>query len=127
MKHTNWVLLTFAITAILTGLLVQSAVVSGMAQFAYPDNPIGGLVSTSTVTGVVAAALCFIVLIRYPRAITFTDETVGEMKQVTFPERDEAMRASTTVVLTTFFTAGLLAAYDFIWKNLADLFLFTEG
>jgi hypothetical protein len=27
--------------------------------------------------------------------------------------------------LTTLFTAGLLAVYDLIWKNLADLVLFA--
>lgn len=126
MKNPNWVLLTFAIAAILMGVLVQAAVVSGMAQFAYPDNPIGGLVATSTVAGTLAAALCFVILIRYRKAMTFTDEVVGEVRQVTFPERDEAMRASTTVVLTTFFTAALLAGYDFIWKNVADGFFFSE-
>lgn len=127
MKNPNWVLLTFAIAAIFAGLLVQAAMVSGMAQFSYPDNPVFGLVSTSTLGGVAGAALTFVVLIRYRKAISFTDEVVGELKQVAFPERDEAMRASTTVVLTTFLTAALLASYDFIWKNLADLFLFTEG
>jgi preprotein translocase SecE subunit len=46
---------------------------------------------------------------------------------VTWPSREETVRASTTVVLTTLFMASLLAVYDFTWKNLADLFLFTEG
>lgn len=127
MRHPNWVLLSFVIGAILVGLLVQSAAISGMAQFSYPDNRIGGLLQTSSALGIGAFALSIIVLFRYKRALMFTDEVVGELKQVTWPTRDETLRASTTVVLTTFFTAALLAAYDFLWKNLADYFLFTNG
>ena len=32
-----------------------------------------------------------------------------------------------TSVLTTFFTAAVLAAYDAVWKNLADLVLFNQS
>jgi preprotein translocase SecE subunit len=115
------------VTAILTGMLVQSAAVSGMAQFSYPDNTLFGLVSTSTAIGVGAFVITSVFLLRYRTGLQFTDETVSQLKQVTWPSREETLRASTTVVLTTFFTAFLLAAYDFLWKNLADLFLFTEG
>jgi hypothetical protein len=37
------------------------------------------------------------------------------------------MSATTTVIATTLFVAALLAFYDLIWKNVADLVLFTEG
>lgn len=124
-RHPNWVLLSFVVAAILVGLLVQSASISGMAQFNYPDNRIAGLLSSTSALGLGAFTLSLIILVRYKRALMFTDEVVGELKQVTWPTRDETLSASTTVVLTTFFTAGLLAAYDFIWKNLADYFLFT--
>jgi preprotein translocase subunit SecE len=108
------------------GLIIQSAIVSGFAQFAVPDNRIAGLVTTSTALSVVGGAITFFILIRTRRALTFSSEVVGELLKVTWPTRDETVRASTTVVLTTLFTAGLLALYDFTWKNLADLFLFTE-
>jgi len=115
------------VMAILVGMLFQAAAVSGMAQFGYPDNMLMGLVHTSTGVGAVAFVVCGGVLIRNRPALSFTDEVVGELKQVTWPTRDETLRASTTVVLTTIFTAVLLAAYDFFWKNLADMFLFTES
>jgi len=123
------VLLAFSIGAVLFGMLVQAGVVSGMAQFSQPDNRLGlflidgGLITVSTLVSVVAGALFFLACIRMERVIRFTDEVVGEVRQVTFPTRDEALRASTTVVLTTIFTAGLLAIYDLVWKNLADIFL----
>ena len=127
MKHQRYVLLTFTLLAILTGLAVQSAAVSAFAQFAMPDNRLGGVLNTSSVIALVAGGLTFGALIRNRRALEFTDEVVGELAAVTWPTRDETVRASTTVVLTTLFTAAVLAFYDLIWKNLADIVLFTEG
>lgn len=127
MKYPNYVLLALAVGAIGIGLLVQSATFSGMQQFQYADNLLLGLMSTSSALGVGGFFLSGLILMRSKPALLFTDEVVNELMQVTWPTRDETLRASTTVVLTTFFTAAVLAAYDFIWKNLADFFLFTEG
>jgi len=127
LSNQRYVLLSFICLAIIAGMVVQSACVSAFAQFAFPDNRIAGLVNTSTAVALVSGILTFVILIRNRRALGFTSEVVGELQRVTWPTRDETVRGSTTVVLTTFFTAGLLAIYDFIWKNLADLVLFTEG
>lgn len=126
MSNQRYVLLSFIALAIGMGMLVQSASVSAMAQFAFPDNRLAGLVNTSTALSLVVGALTFAILIRNRKALGFASEVVGELQQVTWPSRDEAVRGSTTVVLTTIFAASLLAVYDFIWKNLADLVLFTE-
>ncbi len=120
-------MLAFIVGSILVGMTLQSAIVSGFAQFAMPDNRLLGLVNTSTALSVFGAATTFFVLIRTRRALTFSSEVVGELIRVTWPTRDETVRASTTVVVTTLFTAALLAFYDTIWKMVADLFLFTPG
>ena len=127
MKYPNWVLMAVAVTAILIGLLVQSASFSAMQQFSYPDNLVLGVMSTSSALGVAAFFVGGFGLMRSRQALRFADEVVNELMQVAWPTREETLRASTTVVLTTFFTAAVIAAYDFFWKNLADLFLFTEG
>lgn len=127
MSHQRYVLLAFITGAILIGLTVQAACVSAFAQFAWPDNRILGVLSTSSALALGAGLLTFVALIRNRKALSFTDEIVSELTKVTWPSREETVRASTTVVLTTLFTAGLLAVYDFIWKNLADLLLFTES
>ena len=126
MSKQRYVLLVFVVAAILVGLTVQAATVSGFAQFAYPDNRLLGLVSTSSAIATLAGLLTFVGLIRYRPAFTFTGEVVGELLRVTWPTREEAIRAATTVVLTALFTAALIAVFDFTWKNLADLVLFTE-
>ena len=126
MSKQRYVLLAFVLFAILVGFTLQAALTSAFAQFAVPDNRIGGLVATSTAISVFGAASSLLALVRSRRAMTFAGEVVGELLRVTWPSRDEALRASTTVVLTTLFTAILLAVYDFTWKNLADLNLVTE-
>ena len=127
MRHQRFVLLSFTIAAILVGLVVQAACVSAMAQFAWPDYRVGGLLNVSSLLALAGGGVMFIACIRNRQWIRFTDEVIGELLQVTWPTRDETVRASTTVVLTTIFTAAVLAMYDLIWKNLADLVLFTEG
>ena len=125
MKHQRYVLLSFVVGAILTGWAVQAACVSGFARFAVPDSRVLGLLNTSSVLAVAAAAATFVGLLRSLQATSFTDGVIGARVRVTWPTKDETVKASTTVVLTTVFTAGLLAVYDLIWKNLADLILFT--
>ena len=83
--------------------------------------------NTSSVIALVGGAGLFIFLIRNKKYLAFTDETIGELAKVTWPTREETVRASVTVILTTVFIASLLSAYDYVWKNLADFFLFTEG
>ena len=127
MRHQRWVLLAFTMGAILMGLVVQAACVSAFAQFAMPDYRVQGLLNRSSVIAMVGGGLFFVAMIRSKQTIRFTDEVVGELLLVTWPTRDETVRASTTVILTTLFTAAVLAFYDLIWKNLADIVLFTEG
>lgn len=126
MSKQRYVLLVFVVAAFLVGFTVQAATVSGFAQFAYPDNRLLGVISTSSAVSIVAGLITFVGLIRYPTAYNFTGEVVGELLRVTWPTREEALRAATTVVLTAIFTATLVAIFDFTWKNLADLVLFTE-
>lgn len=117
--------MAFVLGAILIGWAVQAACVSGFARFAVPDTRWLGLLNTSTLVSLGSGSATFVALLRSIQATTFTDEVIGELALVTWPTRDETVKASTTVVLTTLFTAGLLAVYDLIWKNLADLVLFA--
>jgi preprotein translocase SecE subunit len=126
-RFQRYVLLSFVCFAVLLGWAVQAACVSAFAQFAILDKTIFELVSSSTLLGLATGLITFFVMIRSRKAIEFCDETVGELYKVTWPTKDETIRASTTVIMTTLFIAAVLAAYDIVWKNLADLVLFTEG
>jgi preprotein translocase subunit SecE len=128
MSQQRFVILTFVIGAILFGMVVQSALSAAMLQFSVTDDRLlGGLVSTSALLGILGGAAGFVVALRNKEAVKFTDEVIGELRKVTWPSREETVRATTTVVLTTIFVAALLGLYDLMWKRVADLFLFTEG
>ena len=130
MRHLPWVILTNVVAAILTIVVVSAAVHSGLARFGptlgVADYRILGTpVFLSSVIAVLAGAGVFGFMTRSRRVMTFTDEVIGELFKVSWPTRDETLRASITVVATTAFTAGLLAAYDYLWKNVADYVFFN--
>lgn len=127
MTHYRYVMLAFVAGALLVGLSVQAAAVSSFAQYSVPDTPILGLVNLTTLLAGIATVLSFGYLIRNKKIMAYTDEVMHELSRVTWPTKDETTRATTIVVFTTLFVAALLGAYDYIWKNVADIFLFTEG
>lgn len=127
MKFQRYVLLSFVVLGTLSGWAVNSALVSAIAQFGYSDSRIGGVLLVSTAVSAVVGLLTFIVLSRTSRSVKFADEVISELARVTWPSRDETVRAASTVVSTALFAAALIAVYDFMWKNLAQFFLFTEG
>ena len=127
MSYWRFVLLAFVLGALLVGITVDAATSSMVAQFALQNTRVFGLVSVTSLVAIVGAVGSFAYLIRSRRSLVFTDEIMQELAKVTWPNREETLRASTTVVVTTLLVAGLLGVYDFFWKNLADLILFTES
>lgn len=127
MSQQRFVILSFVFGAILMGMVAQSAYLSAVDYFMWTDRRLAGLVNTSALLAVVIGFGTFFALLRNKDAVKFTDEVVGELRKVTWPTRDETVRATTTVIFTTIFVASLLGLYDLIWKNVADIFLFTEG
>jgi preprotein translocase subunit SecE len=126
MRNLPWVILTDVVIAILTMLVMSAALHSGFARFGVADfRVLGTPIALSGLLAFLSGVATFLVLVRNRRAMTFTDEVIGELFKVTWPSREETLRASITVVVTTVFTASLLAAYDFLWKNVADYFLFS--
>jgi preprotein translocase subunit SecE len=127
MSQQRFVILAFVVTAILSGVVVQSAIVSSVDFFGWTDSRLLGLVNASVVASVAAGFAVFFGLLRNQQAVKFTDEVIGELRKVTWPSREETISATTTVILTTLFVAVLIGFYDLLWKNVADLVLFTEG
>jgi preprotein translocase subunit SecE len=126
MSHARYVILSFIVGAFLVGWTLQVALYAGFAQFDVPDNRVLGLLNYSTIGGVIGAVATFGLLIRNPKVVSYSDEVVSELGKVTWPTREETIRATTTVIYTTLFVSALLGAYDFVWKNIADVFLFQE-
>jgi preprotein translocase SecE subunit len=125
--YFRYVVLTHALIAIILGAIARSALVSGFGQFGIPDNELFGLVTTTTAASVAFAGLELTIVLRNNAAMTFTDEVIAEIRRVTWPTRQEAVRAATTVVITAAFVALTISVYDLVWKKLADLILFNHS
>jgi preprotein translocase SecE subunit len=127
LSRQRYVLLSFFLLAVVVGFTVDAAATSAFAQFGLPDNRLVGVLSTSSALALTASLVTLVGLVRSRTAITFWGEVVGELLRVTWPSRDESVKAATTVVATTLFASAVLAVYDFIWFNLAKLVLLTGG
>lgn len=126
--HNNqrYILLGFLSTAAFLGFAVRGLVVPLLARLEVVDPQLG-FVSGTDILGLVVGLVTFLGLNRHVVAYSFTDESVTELRKVVWPTKDETVRATITVILTTFFIAGTLAFYDFVWARVTSAFLFTEG
>lgn len=56
--------------------------------------------------------------IHLPRFADFLISVEAEMNKVSWPGKSELWKASVVVILTIFVLAGLLFAYDLVWKTI---------
>ncbi len=127
MYYYRYVVLVLIAASTLVGIALRSGLSAGFAQFGLADDRIGGLVATTTAVSVVVAVSLFVIGLRSVRFLTFVDEVVAELGRVTWPTRQEAVRAAATVVVTAGFLALVISVYDVIWKNLANLILYNQS
>ena len=124
-NNRRFIVMAFLSGAAVLGLTIRSATGAFMVNLGHPDAMVAGLMHQSALIGLASAALCFFILMRHKGAVQFTDETVTELARTTWPGREETMRSTTVVLITTTFIALSLAIFDFVWKRVANVFLFT--
>lgn len=127
MDNRKYILMSFLGAATLLGMSVRGLGGPLLARLEVGDPLVLGLLNATTLAGIAIGVVCFFVLNRHPLVYSFTDETVGELRKVTWPDREDTLRSSLIVIGCTLVIAGSLAFYDFVWGRLTGLFLFTEG
>ncbi len=127
MDNQRYIVMTYLAAAVLAGFSVHGLMVPLLAKLEVGDVQLLGFTTASTFAGIVAAIATFFILNRHPLAVSFTDETITELRKVVWPDKEETVRSSTVVVVFTLIVAGALAGYDFVWARLTSIFLFTEG
>jgi preprotein translocase subunit SecE len=60
-------------------------------------------------------------VVNWPRFADFLIAVEAEMNKVTWPSKDELIRASIVVIFTIFFLAMALFLFDVIWQFIFDL------
>ena len=125
MQHPRYVVLIFAVGGLVAALSTKSASVSLFEQYGIADMRILSVIETSSLIAIALGLLVFVTLLRVRQAVSYVDEVVDEVSKVTWPTREETLKAATTVIGTTVFVAVLIGMYDFLWKALADRFLYS--
>jgi preprotein translocase SecE subunit len=90
------------------------------------DPAIGPLLGTDLL-GLTVGIVTFLGMNRHAKVYSFSDESITELRKVTWPTKEEAIRSTTVCIITTFFIAATLAFYDYVWGRVTKVFLFTEG
>lgn len=127
MVLSRYVYLAFMLVALGLGLAGASAALAVMTGSGQPDHLVGGVVALSTLIGVAFGVAVFFILLRNTRAVTFTNEAIGELVKVTWPSREETITSATVVVVVSTIFSGALALFDFAWARITELFLYTSG
>lgn len=128
MALQRYVIVVFVAGSVMLGTALRAASDSLFEQLAIQNAAwLGGAVQTSGLVGFVGALVAFFALLRNRDAVAFVGEVVGELAKVTWPTRDEAVRATSIVIFTTLFMAVVIGVFDFVWKNVAEYFLFGQS
>ena len=59
------------------------------------------------------------------RPVRFVQESVSELRKVTWPARKETQTAVVVVVITTVVVALILGTFDYIWAGLTSIVYHT--
>ncbi len=127
MENQRAVAVLFIIGGVLAGVFFRSATLAVIGYASLEDPLLGGIVASSGVAGFIAGVITLGVLLRNQRAGEFVDSVVTELKNVTWPSREETFSNTGIVIGSTVFFATLLASYDFLWAKLTGLFIYTTG
>lgn len=127
MQNQRFILLSFLGAAVLLGMSVQGLSIPLLARLEVADPQILGLINATTLAGLVVGVTTFLVLNRNRAAVAFTNEVIDELRKVHWPDKQETVRSTLVVVIFTFVVAGALATYDYVWAQVTEMFLFTEG
>lgn len=126
-NNQRYIVLTFLAFAVALGFSIRGLAGPLLAWQEMPDPRVLGMLDGSSLIGVAGGVATFVVLLRSAGVVAFTDEVIGELRKVTWPDREETLRSTMVVVATSLFLALVLAGFDWLWGSLTSAFLFTEG
>jgi preprotein translocase SecE subunit len=125
-SNQRYILMGFLGTAAFLGFAIRGLLVPLLARIEVVDPAIGPLLGTDLL-GLTVGIVTFLGMNRHAKVYSFSDESITELRKVTWPTKEEAIRSTTVCIITTLFIAATLAFYDYVWGRVTKVFLFTEG
>lgn len=89
----------------------------------FPDYRILGPIGVPLIIALVITSLGAFLLRRDQRVNPFLLEVVGELKEVTWPTRQEIQTHTTVVILTVLIIALLMGVFDTVWAKVSKFIL----
>ena len=126
MKNTKTIAFILLGLTWLTVVALRGLAIPVLARFEVGD-PIVGFLSASALVAIVLGVGTYITLMRNTRVVQFADEVIDELNKVTWPEKDETVSSTVVVVGVTLFIAAALGLYDYVWAEVTQIVLYTDG
>ena len=92
-----------------------------------PDGRLFGPVGLPLSLSVIVAFVGMVFLMRHERVNPFLLEVVTELREVTWPTRQETTSHTTVVIVAVMIVALLMGAFDFTWATLTRFLLNPPG
>jgi preprotein translocase subunit SecE len=122
MDNRKIILLFFTLSGIVVWFLTRSSIQYLYLTF-YQVRRLGGIVLIKEILPVILGGICFGILFRNPKANTFLDESVNELKKVSWPNRQDVVRSTTVVIFCILIASGILMFFDVMWSKMINFFL----
>ena len=126
MKNTKTIAFILLGLTWLTVVALRGLAIPVLAKFEIGD-PIVGFLSASALVAIILGVVTYIALMRNTRVVQFADEVIDELNKVTWPEKDETVSSTVVVVGVTLFIAAALGLYDYVWAEVTQIVLYTDG
>jgi len=123
--HQRSVTLLYLLAGLAGGLLVRSAGLQVVTYESLNDPTLLGVVSLTTLLGVVGGIATFFGLSRNAKATEFTESAISEMSRVTWPSRDETTHNTGIVIGAALGFGVLMFVYDSIWATIVKQALYS--
>lgn len=111
----RWVQFSFIVIGVVLFFLVDNLVRFVWIQFGEPDGAIvSAVAAASSVLGAFA-------LYRHPQANQLATEVITELRDVTWPTRDEVYYSTIVVIVTSVVAAVYTGLFDAFWSALTNV------
>jgi preprotein translocase SecE subunit len=127
MKNQKYIVMILLALSFLVAISIKGLTVPVLARYEIGDPLLFNSLNSTSVAALVLGIASFVLLNRHPIVVGFTNEVVSELRAVFWPDKEETIRSTTVVIGVTLFIAFMLGLYDYVWAEVTQLLLFTEG
>ncbi len=123
MSNQRIVNLAYFVFAIIVFVVLNQLLGQFWALYQIYDQKLLGSVGVPMLISLVTISVAMFVLMRHERVNPFLLEVVGELREVTWPTRQETISHTRVVIIMVLVMAVILGAFDAVWAKLSKFIL----